>query len=98
MHEYRHTASVGLVHNDQALALVVLVDDKSHHDHTDPQDHHAYCTDRHNSLVVVVVAFVDVHKVNHTDEILSSCSYYAYSDMIDRDRRRRRRWNNCHLD
>jgi hypothetical protein len=90
---------VVLVHNDQELALVVLADDKSHHDHTDPQDHHAYRTDRHNSLVVVVVvvAIVDVHKVNHTDEILRSCNYYAYSDMIDQDRRRRR-LNNRHFD
>jgi hypothetical protein len=97
MHEYRHTASVVLVHNDQALALVVLVD-KSHRDHTDLQGHHAYCTDHRNSLVVVVVvvAFFDVHKVNHTDEILHSYSYYAYSDMIDRDRRRL--LNNRHFD
>jgi hypothetical protein len=75
--------------------MVVLVDDKSLRDYTDLSGHHAYCTDRHNSLVVVVVvAFVDVHKVNHTDEILRSCSCYAYSDMIDQDRRRRRLYLN----
>jgi hypothetical protein len=98
MYELRHTASVVLVHNDPALALVVLVDDKSRHGRTGLLDHHAYCTDHHNSLVEVV-AFVDVHKVNRTDEIWRSCSYYAYSDMIDQDRRRRRRRvNNRHFD
>jgi len=38
------------------------------------------------------VAFVDVHMANHTDEIVSSCSRYVYSDTIDQDRRRRRRY------
>jgi hypothetical protein len=89
------TASVVLVHNDQLLALVVLVDDKNPHDRTDLQDHHAYCTD-HNPLMVVV-AFVVVHMVHHTDEILHPYNYYAYSDTIDRDRHRRR-WNNHRFD
>lgn len=97
MHEWRHTASVVLVHNDQPWASVVRVDDRNLRDYTDRQGHHAYCTDRHSSSVVV--AFVDVHKANHTDEILRSCNYFACSDMIDRDRRRRRRyWSNRYFD
>jgi hypothetical protein len=85
------------VHNDQQSALVVLVGDKNHRVHTDQHRRYAYCTDHHqhdctdrdSSLVVddVVVAYVDVHKVNHKDEIVRPCSYYAYSDTIDRDRR-----------
>jgi hypothetical protein len=92
------------VHNDQS-ALVVLVGDNNHRDHTDQHRHYAYCTDHHqydckdrdNSLVVddVVVAYADVHKVNHTDEIVRPYSCYAYPDMTDQGRRH---LNNYHFD
>jgi hypothetical protein len=92
------------VHNDQS-ALVVLVGDNNHRDHMDQHHHYAYCTDHHqydcmdrdNSLAAddEVVPYVDVHKVNRTDEIERPCSYCAYSDMIDQDRRH---LNNYHFD
>jgi hypothetical protein len=94
------------VHNDQQLALVVLVGDKNHRDHTDQHHHYEYCTDHHqhdymdqdNPLVVddVVVAYADDRKVHHKDEIVHPCSCYAYSDTIDQDRRRH--LNNHHFD
>jgi len=68
--------------------LVALVDGNNHRDCTDRHVHRV-CTDHRSPSVEVVVAFVDVHMANHTDEIVSSCSRYVYSDTIDQDRRRR---------
>lgn len=85
------TAWVVHVHNDQTLALVALVDGNNHRDYTDRQVHRVRMG-RRSPSVVVEVAFVDVRTVNHRDEIVRSYNHYAYSDTIDQDRRRRRRY------